>query len=84
MVGGLRNLKGVAKHPSTAHFPGTGPVGRTCMGCRYYTQFKDGDGAGYCFKFKELMGLKRVKRSDMIPGSTSACKYYEVKHGQGT
>jgi hypothetical protein len=60
--------------PGMAHFAGTGPKGKTCGGCKFWTH-RTANFYG-CDKYKELM---RGKAGKPIRGSLPACKYFEQK-----
>jgi len=71
----LANLNKTAKHGSFAHFPGSGPSGKYCEKCGFYSPADKKRGWGVCIKFKQLMGHK----GSQIRGSSESCKYFEAQ-----
>lgn len=75
-----------ATYPGMAHFAGTGPKGKTCRECVFWTNCgllvkyysKSGMYGGTikplaCAKYKELM---RGEIGPAVPHDASACKYF--------
>ena len=56
--------------PGMAHWAGTGPLGTTCAGCRFYR--------GWCQKFRRMIREKRQSKFQ-LPPTTPSCKYFEPK-----
>lgn len=61
-----------------AHFPGTGPAGKTCMSCAYRTK-RDKGKKEWCAKNREILG----RWTNPIITSSAACKYYERSESFG-
>jgi len=73
-----------ATHPGMAHFAGTGPGGKTCRECIFWShgphdyRSKNGKYRGLiepaiCKKFQQMMRVQGEK----IPDEAMACKYFE-------
>lgn len=74
----LRHTGSPSKHLNCAHFPGTGPTGKTCFSCQFLEiekGYKVPKNMAPCLKFKELT----EKMGQKIPAKTAACKYYEKR-----
>lgn len=66
----------VATHAHTAHFPGSGPAGKTCASCIFLNKYEK------CRKWRELMTASRGRapaKWDRIDRATAACRYWEIK-----
>ena len=75
-LGGV-NAFGIRSHAATAHFPGTGPAGTTCMDCRHI----DREGKrSVCLKWGQLMTPKvPVNKIPGISPALDSCKYFEAR-----
>lgn len=72
----VQNTLGKATFGCYAHFPGTGPAGKTCSSCRHLAKGK------FCMKWVSLM-TRPTQRTNTVPKPTAispmtqACKFYE-------
>jgi hypothetical protein len=61
-----------------AHFPGGGPAGERCGGCRNFSpksgKFAPGKEKFFCRKAQEFAATKR--ETEAIPRDSAACKYF--------
>ena len=69
-----------AAYPNTAHFPGTGPAGTTCVSCQWFekvTKTRNLLQPGTCRKWGHLMAHGGQRPTpEPIAGATPSCKYY--------
>jgi len=78
-LGGIGNLGGKNQMGCYAHFPGSGPDGKTCNDCGFFKVGKSiGDFVqnGKCLKWQEVAQSK--KGPEPIKPVPS-CKYFEEK-----
>jgi hypothetical protein len=79
----MTTLRIRATYAGMAHFAGTGPEGRTCRACIFWTGC--GDPVGYssklgtpnprrCAKYQAVMN---GKRGDKVPHDARACRHFE-------
>ena len=61
-----------ASFAGMAHFAGTGPNGARCRDCKFWVDVSRRLNKP-CRKFKSLRG----RRGPLVPGTASACKYFE-------
>ena len=54
--------------PGMAHFAGTGPQGKLCKDCQFYS-------GNQCGQFRRMTGRAGKK----FASTTSSCKYFEQK-----
>lgn len=69
----LDRINRVAKHPHTAHFPGTGPAGARCIHCEFLTADE------LCVRWTQLMTAaqgKRPRNQKPIDRNTRSCRHY--------
>lgn len=59
-----------------AHFPGTGPAGRTCRECAWFDRLKAHQGK--CAKWARLTG-QPVKKAKLIGAVTQSCRHFEER-----
>ena len=72
----LRSSQRINKFPGCAHFPGTGPAGTYCNGCRF--MIHTSQDQGWCKKWVELMKHRgSTKVVPRIKRFYHSCKYFE-------
>lgn len=72
----IGNLSGVNKLGAYAHFPGTGPLGKSCYGCAFLHEVTAKGRT--CAKYAQLKGVP-AGTAPRINEATNACKYFEPK-----
>jgi hypothetical protein len=86
------SLQATLTAPGMAYFAGSGPAGKTCGDCKYWTYYRQKKKGRFstrtgqeeyptyrwagCAKFRDLTGQVGPQIDDRL----HACKYFEQKH----
>lgn len=78
-----QNPGALSRPGSFAHFPGSGPAGKTCWHCAHFTRVEHANGRGgktVCAEAARLLS-KPLRGVNAIAPGTAACRYFKEKPG---